>query len=101
MELRTQSPEAIRAERAYRRRRAGLVVLPIEVDLVALAVAHGIVGAAAEQGRRHRPGQQDRADGLGDDGQRRALQGTRRACGVKEIAPDIWRDVKVGRANST
>ena len=37
MELRLQSPEAIRAERAYRRRRAGLVVLPIEVDVVALA----------------------------------------------------------------
>lgn len=36
MELR-QTPEAIRAERAYRRRRAGLVVLPIEVDVVALA----------------------------------------------------------------
>ena len=37
MELRLQSPEAVRAERAYRRRRAGLVVLPIEVDVVALA----------------------------------------------------------------
>ena len=35
----------------------------------ASAVAHGIVGAAAEQGRRHRPGQQDRAGGVGDDGQ--------------------------------
>ena len=31
----------------------------------------------------------------------RALQGTGRACGVNEIAPDIRRDVKVGRANST
>ena len=33
-------------------------------------------------------------------GQGRALQGTRRPCGVNEIAPDIRRDVKVGRANS-
>jgi hypothetical protein len=37
MELRLQSPEAVRAMKAYRRRRAGLVVLPIEVDAVALA----------------------------------------------------------------
>ena len=65
------------------------------------ALAHGIVGAAADQGRRHRACQQDRADGLGHDGQGRAIQGTRRACGVNEIAPDIRRDVKVGRANST
>ena len=40
-------------------------------------------------------------NGLGDDGQGRALQGTRRARGVNEIAPDTRRDVKVGRANST
>ena len=53
------------------------------------------------QDRRHRTRQQDGANGLGDDGQGRALQATRRACGVNEIAPDIWRDVKVGRANST
>jgi hypothetical protein len=38
---------------------------------------------------------------VGDDGQGRALQGAGRACGVNEIAPDIRRDVKVGRANST
>jgi transposase len=38
---------------------------------------------------------------LGHDGQGRALQTTRRACGVSEIAPDSRRDVKVGRANST
>jgi transposase len=43
----------------------------------------------------------DRANGLGHDGQRRAIQGTRRACAINEIAPDIRRDVKVGRANST
>ena len=29
--------------------------------------------------------------------QRRALQGTRRACGVNEIAPDLRRDVTVGK----
>ena len=45
--------------------------------------------------------QQDCADGLGHDGQGRALQATRRAGSVNEIAPDIRRDVKVGRANST
>jgi hypothetical protein len=33
---------------------------------------------------------------VGDDGQGRALQGTGRACGVNEIAPDMRRDVKVG-----
>ena len=32
-----QSPEAVRAAKAYRRRRSGLVVLPIEADVVALA----------------------------------------------------------------
>jgi hypothetical protein len=36
MELRMQSADAVRAAKAYRRRKAGLVVLPIEVDLVAL-----------------------------------------------------------------
>ena len=40
--------------------------------------------------------QQDRTHGLGDDGQGRALQGTRRACGVNEIALDIRRDVRLG-----
>ena len=54
-----------------------------------------------DQGRRHRARQQDRQNGLGHDGQGRTLQGTRRACGVNEIAPDIRRDGKVGRANST
>ena len=65
------------------------------------ALADGIAGAEADQGRRHRARQQNRQNGLGPDGQGRALQGTRRACGVNEIAPDIRRDVKVGRANST
>src|SRR5712672_1673394 len=40
--------------------------------------------------------QQARANGLGHDGQGRAIQGTRRACGVNEIAPDNRRDVKEG-----
>jgi hypothetical protein len=39
---------------------------------------------------------------LGDHGQGRALQRTRRTRGVTEIALGITRrDVKVGRANST
>ena len=59
----------------------------------ASTLAYGIVGAAADQGRRHRSRQQDRQNGLGHDGQGRALQGTRRACGVNEIAPVIRRDV--------
>ena len=63
----------------------------------ASALAYGIAGAAADQGRRDRACQQDRANGLGHDGQGRALQGTRRACGVNEIASDIRRDVKVGK----
>ena len=67
----------------------------------ASALAYGIIGAAADQGRRHRARQQDRQNGLGHDGQRRVLQGTRRPCGVNEVAPDIRRDGKVGRANST
>ena len=55
-------------------------------------------------GRRRSPPSRslkDGTDGLGDDGQGRALQGTCRACGVNEIAPDNRRDVKVGRTNST
>ncbi|MGA7771324.1 MAG: hypothetical protein WCA25_00060, partial [Pseudolabrys sp.] len=42
----------------------------------------------------------DRPNGLGHDGKGRAIQGTLRACAMNEIAPDNWRDVKVGRANS-
>jgi hypothetical protein len=40
------------------------------------------------QGRRHRAREQTRQDGLGDDGQERKLQGTRRSDGVNEITPD-------------
>jgi transposase len=66
------------------------------------AVAHGFVGAATDEGRRHRARQQNRQNGLGDHGQGRALQRTRRTRGVTEIALGITRrDVKVGRANST
>ena len=54
----------------------------------ASTLAHGIAGAAADQGRGHRACQQDCADGLGHDGQERALQGTRCAGGVNEIASD-------------
>ena len=38
-----------------------------------------------------------RPDGLGHDGEGRALQESRRACSVNEIASDIRRDVKVGK----
>jgi hypothetical protein len=38
---------------------------------------------------------------VGDDGQGRTLQRTSRTRGLNEITPDIRRDVKVGRANST
>jgi hypothetical protein len=69
--------------------------------LPAPALAHGIIGAETDQGRGHRARQQDRQNGLGHDGQGRTLQGTRRPCGVNEIALGIRRDVKVGRANST
>jgi len=61
-------------------------------------LAHGVVRAASDEGRRHRACQQDCAHGLGHDGQGRALQATRCAGGVNEIAPDSRRDVKVGRA---
>jgi hypothetical protein len=57
--------------------------------------------ATADQGCGYRACQQNRANGLGHDGQGRAIQGTRRACAINEIAPGNWRDVKVGRANST
>jgi hypothetical protein len=43
----------------------------------------------------------DCAHRLGHDGQGRALQTTRRACGANEVAPDSRRDVKVGTANTT
>jgi len=38
---------------------------------------------------------------LGHDGHGRAIQRTRRACAINEISPGNWRDVMVGRANST
>ena len=44
----------------------------------------------------HRTCQQDCADGLGHDGQGRALQRTHRACAVNEIAPGNRCDVKLG-----
>ena len=53
----------------------------------ASALAHVLARAATHQGRGHCARQQARPDGLGHDGQGPALQGTRRACGVNEIAP--------------
>jgi hypothetical protein len=65
-------------------------------------VAYGFVGTAAYQGCCHCTRQQDRAHGLGDNDQGRALQGTRRTSGVKGITSGgngvIW---TVGKANST
>ena len=55
---------------------------------VASALAYGVVGAAPDQGRRHRTSEQDCADGLGHDGQGRSLQATHRTGAVNEIAPD-------------
>src|SRR5260221_9031052 len=63
----------------------------------ASAVAYIVVGAAAHQGCCHRAWQQDGPNGLGNDDQGRALQGTRRTRGVKEIASGIRRDVTVGK----
>jgi transposase len=54
----------------------------------ASALAHRVAGAQTHQNCRHRARQQTRQDGLGDDGQMRALQGTRRTRGVNEIAPE-------------
>jgi transposase len=48
----------------------------------ASAMAHGVAGAAADQGRRDSACQQNCADGLGHDGQGRTLQTTRRTCAV-------------------
>jgi transposase InsO family protein len=50
----------------------------------ASALAYGIAGAATDQGCRHRARQQARQDGLGNDGEGRALPG-----GLIEIGPDI------------
>ena len=55
--------------------------------------AHSLAGATADQGCGYRACQQARANGLGHDGQGRAIQGTRCACGINEIAPGNRRDV--------
>ena len=44
-----------------------------------------LTALAPHQGRCHRTRQQARRDGMGDDGQERTLQGTRRSHGVNEI----------------
>ncbi|MET4177157.1 transposase [Bradyrhizobium sp. LA6.1] len=51
----------------------------------ASALAHRAVGATTHQGRCHRARQQTRQGGMGDDGQERTLQRTRRSHGVNEI----------------
>jgi len=63
----------------------------------AYCLAYSVVGAAAHQGCCHRACQQDGPNGLGNDDQGRALQGTRRTRDVKEIASGIRRDVTVGK----
>src|SRR4051812_27576528 len=69
-----------------------------------VAGALAVIRYAKIHGTKHRPwltALLARRSTKGHDGQGRAIQRTRRACGVNEIAPDIRRDVKVGRANST
>ena len=61
----------------------------------------GVANAATHEGRGYRTRQQNRKDGVGNDGQGRTLQRTSRTRGLNEITPGIRRDVKVGRANST
>ena len=53
------------------------------------ALAHSAVGQATDKGGCHCTRQQDRAHGMGNDRQRRALQGTCRLGGMNEIAPVI------------
>jgi transposase len=60
-----------------------------------------VADEATHEGRGYRTRQQNRQNGVGDDGQGRTLQRTSRTRGLNEITPDIRRDVKVGRANST
>jgi hypothetical protein len=63
--------------------------------------AVAVVEAQAAAAAAYRTRQQNRQDGVGDDGQGRTLQRTSRARGLNEITPGIRRDVQVGRANST
>ena len=53
------------------------------------ALAHRIVGMAVHEGRRRRTRQQDSQNGMGHDGQGRALQRTGRTCSVNAIAPHL------------
>ena len=82
-------------------RRAGGDPLCQNPRYQASALAYGVADAATHEGRSYRTRQQNRQDGVGDDGQGQTLQGTSRACGLNGITPGIRRDVKVGRANST
>ena len=65
------------------------------------ALGRSIAGTTADQSRCHRPCQQARPNGLGNDGQGRAIQLSSRAEGLTRSRRVPWRDVKVGRANST
>jgi hypothetical protein len=65
------------------------------------ALGRSIVGKTADEGRGHRARQQARPNGLGHDGYRRAIQLSSRAEGLTRSRRVPWRDVKVGRANST
>src|SRR5215475_5471339 len=67
----------------------------------ASALAHSAAGPTADQTRGHRACQQARANGLGNDGYGRAVQLSGLAEGLTRSRRVPWRDVKVGRANST
>ena len=67
----------------------------------ASALAHSFVGQAANQSCCHRTSQQARSNGLGNDGHGRAVQLSGLAEGLTRSRRVSWRDVKVGRANST
>ena len=77
-----QAGRSLSAEPVYGRRARGHPVCQ-DPWHQASPLAHRVAGPAADQGRRDRPGEQDRQNGVGHDGQGRALQGTRRAGGVK------------------
>ena len=74
------------------------VIRYAKITAPSTALAHGLLARrptkVAAVALANKP-----ANGLGDDGQGRALQESRRT-GGNEITPGNWRDVKVGRANA-
>ena len=62
------------------------------------ALGRSIAGTTSDQSRCHRPCQQARPNGVGNDGQ---WQLSSRAEGLTRSRRVPWRDVKVGRANRT